>query len=76
MLEEKARYYEELMKGSKAPDQNDEELFLVDFEKKIHDKIDEEDEQAGTSSADNKYASFEFNYDDVTDKKYTSFKEY
>ena len=75
MLESKAKYYEELMKGNRAPEAGDEELFLVDFEKKIHENLDEEesaDADQAASSSGNKYSAIAFNYEDVSDKKFNS----
>ena len=43
----------------------DEEIFLVDFEKKVYQKRYDDDEQ---DEINTKYASIGFNYDDISKK--------
>ena len=64
------------MKGSVIPEEGDDELFLVDFEKKSHQKRHEDEEEDEYRIRSNeKYVKIGFDYNNPSDKKYYDAKK-
>ncbi len=47
MLESKAKYYEDMMVGKAKVEEGDEEIFLVDFDKKVSEEEMKQESEFG-----------------------------